>query len=397
MMFGNIILMKTSMSSIKTLIIILCTGAMGSSLARAQTYDIMGFDPTATGPWSDVTNTTLTVPKVPNGSVKLDAEVSSVEYGGFKGISVTPGVNAWILDYPEDRVWDGPADSSFTYWLAHDDTYFYVGVEVKDDVVNSDDPNAAFWKDDAIEILVDALNDRLDNNTDNSNDAYGGHCYVNYQGKFSKWDDDTGTINGQTWSSALAWTYGETGDIFGFGKAVTGGWKVEVRFNKRLFEDPAATNKLANGYRMGFNIGLDDDDKHGPGINGDASRTQDLEIQYFWANRERHKGLTPDVWVQLTADQKTDRAYLDSNYPLAIDSSGRLSHGGSGEIIFAGATQPAKLSLARSGANLQLSWTGSGTLEDSASVSGPWTQSTSQTNPQTLTPSTGAKFYRVRQ
>jgi hypothetical protein len=43
-------------------------------------------------------------------------------------------------------------------WLAHDDDNFYIGVQVKDDVVNSDDPMGSFWNDDATEIQVDALN-----------------------------------------------------------------------------------------------------------------------------------------------------------------------------------------------------------------------------------------------
>lgn len=389
--------MKTINSSTKTLVILISAWTLASNPGQSQTFDILSFDVTATGPWSDVAKTTLTVPKVPNGSIKLDADVSAAEYGGFQAIAVTPGVNAWILDYPDDRAWDGPADSTLSFYLAHDDTYLYVGVDVKDDIVNSDDPPAAFWKDDAIEIVADALNDRIDNNTDSSNDKYGGHCYVNYLGKFSGWDETSNSIIDQRWASEVPWTYGVNGDIFGFGNAVPGGWKMEIRFNKRLFQDPAAGNKLDNGYKMGFNLGIDDDDKHGPGPNGDGSRTQDLEIQYFWANRERHKGLTADAWAQLTSAQKADQAFLDSTYPLAIDSNGRLSHGGTGEIIFAAAAQPAKLNLARSGANLQLSWTGTGSLEESASVTGPWNKSSSQTNPQALTPSGAAKFYRVRQ
>lgn len=47
------------------------------------------------------------------------------------------------------------------------------------------------------------------------------------------------------------------------------------------------------------------------------------------------------------------------------------------------------------GTSVTLSWTGSGTLQEAASVSGPWTASSNQANPQT-TPSTGAaKFYRL--
>ena len=160
------------------------------------------------------------VPKVANGSVNLDGAASSAEYGGFMAVTVTPGTNAWILDFPGDRVWDGPEDSSFAFWLAHDDDNLYVGVQVQDDVVTSDDPNASFWKDDSIEIVVDALLDRFDNNTDNSNDRVGGHSYVNYQGRFSAWDETNNVKVGQTWASAVDWTYGQNGDVFGTGVRV---------------------------------------------------------------------------------------------------------------------------------------------------------------------------------
>ena len=74
----------------------------------------------------------------------------------------------------------------------------------------------------------------------------------------------------------------EDGDVWTVGKEVEGGWHLDMRFSKRLFEDPEAGNKLQDGYVMGFNIGMDDDDKFGPGTNGDGSRSQDLELQYFW-------------------------------------------------------------------------------------------------------------------
>src|SRR5262245_25043322 len=81
----------------------------------SQGFDITTFDPTSTGPWSQPGTTTLVVPKVANGSIQLDGAASSAEYGGFTAVTVTPGVNAWILDYPEDRVWTDEADSSFSY------------------------------------------------------------------------------------------------------------------------------------------------------------------------------------------------------------------------------------------------------------------------------------------
>lgn len=313
-----------------------------SQIGWSQPYDIFLFDTTAAGPWSGLNTSTLMVPKVANNSVQLDSTVSTAEYGGFQGVTVTPGNadgtagNGWLLDFPGDRVWGGPEDSSFTFYLAHDDDYLYVGVEAKDDVINSDDSNSAFWKDDSIEIIVDALNDRLDNNTDSSKDAYGGHNYVNYEGRFSMWDEAANAKGGETWANAVDWKYGATGEVFGAGKSVAGGWTMEVRFKKNLFEDPAAGNKLRNGYIMGFNIGVDDDDKTGLGPNGDQSRSQDLELQYFWANRQRYQGVNAEYLTGLTADERAGQIWRTDpdNYPLIIDSAGRLSHGGTGEIIF---------------------------------------------------------------
>jgi len=49
-----------------------------------------------------------------------------------------------------------------------------------------------------------------------------------------------------------------------------------------------------------------------------------------------------------------------------------------------------------SGGNVTISWTGAGTLEEAASVTGPWINSPNQANPQSV-PASGQKFYRLRQ
>jgi hypothetical protein len=50
-----------------------------------------------------------------------------------------------------------------------------------------------------------------------------------------------------------------------------------------------------------------------------------------------------------------------------------------------------------SGANVVISWDGAGTLQESTSISGPWTDSTSQTNPQNVpSASAAAKYYRLK-
>ena len=308
------------------------------TLAQAQEFDVTTFDPTSTGVWSSPNSTFLMVPKVANDSVNLDGAATSAEYGGFVGVQVSPGNpdgtkgSAWILDFGAPLAWSGVADNSFTFFLSHDDKYLYVGVNTKDDVVNSDDENGQFWRDDAIEMVVDALSDGYDNNTDSSKDEYGGHNYVNYQGRFSGWDDVAGTKNASlTWASGVDWKYGQTGDIFGFGKSVTGGWQMEVRFNKNMFESPAKGNKLANGYIMGLNIGMDDDDGKLP----DAEKGT-LSVQYFWANRSKYKGVDAAYLETLTPEDKNLQVWRadTENHPLGVDSAGRLSHAGAGQVVF---------------------------------------------------------------
>lgn len=308
----------------------------GPSLA--QVFDITTQDPTAEGPWSDVQATTITVPMVPDGAINIDGKPTAGEYGGFSGVTVTPGVNAWLLDWPPDRSWDGEDDSSFTFYLAHDSQFLYVGVDVKDDVVTSDDPNEAFWRDDSIELVVDALNNRYDVNTDQIDSLYGGHSYANFEGRFSAWNEATGEIANTRWSSDAEWTYGspdEDHDISGFGEPSETGWNLEMRFKKSLFEDPVFGNKLEEGYVMGFNIGLDDDDQRGTGPMGNAERTQDLELQYFWANRARPIGWNEDESFFYSEEEIRDRVY-EQDYDLKIDSAGRLTHGGTGEIVLGG-------------------------------------------------------------
>ena len=51
----------------------------------------------------------------------------------------------------------------------------------------------------------------------------------------------------------------------------------------------------------------------------------------------------------------------------------------------------------RVGGQVRIAWTGSGTLQEATSVTGPWTTAPSQTNPQNVTPSGTMKFYRISQ
>jgi hypothetical protein len=59
--------------------------------------------------------------------------------------------------------------------------------------------------------------------------------------------------------------------------------------------------------------------------------------------------------------------------------------------------EEATLTVSKSGGQITLSWTGGGTLQSADKVTGPWSTAASQTNPQNVTTSGTAKFYRVSQ
>lgn len=59
--------------------------------------------------------------------------------------------------------------------------------------------------------------------------------------------------------------------------------------------------------------------------------------------------------------------------------------------------QPLKISIARSGADLVISWTQTGTLQSADTPAGPWSDVSGATNPTILTSPPGSKFYRIKQ
>ncbi|MDA1274912.1 MAG: hypothetical protein O2960_12830 [Verrucomicrobia bacterium] len=62
-----------------------------------------------------------------------------------------------------------------------------------------------------------------------------------------------------------------------------------------------------------------------------------------------------------------------------------------------GGGEPAMLSVARSAGKVTLSWTNSGSLQQADAVTGPWSDAGSQNNPQDVSLTGTARFYRVRQ
>lgn len=306
--------------------------AVSSFISVSYSQDLvekfLNFDATSEGPWSDIANTTLTIPKVANGSVKADANVSAGEYGGKAGVDVIPAQNGWILGFAQAKEWKGTDDNSFTFYTAYDDEFLYIGVNVKDDVVRSNDPNDAFWKDDAIEIIFGNNPGGFDYNTDSVAQEYGGHSYVNFEGRFSEWNETDNLTNLRRFSLAIDWAYGENEEVWGFGQETPGGWTMECRFHRSLIEDPALNNPFEEGNSFIFNIGMDDDDGG------------DLAIQYFWANRVRAIGFNPDSEFidLLTEEELANKDFLNPDssaafWVIGINDNGRLSTSGAGEMI----------------------------------------------------------------
>jgi len=55
------------------------------------------------------------------------------------------------------------------------------------------------------------------------------------------------------------------------------------------------------------------------------------------------------------------------------------------------------MSVTNSGGVVNLSWTSTGTLQQAPAVTGPWTISANQANPQVLVTTNSALFFRLSQ
>jgi hypothetical protein len=102
-------------------------------------------------------------------------------------------------------------------------------------------------------------------------------------------------------------------------------------------------------------------------------------------------GLYP---FRLVFEQGTGGWGLEWFIQSMVDSSYTLVNGSDEIKAFVPSTAP-RLNIARNAANVTVSWTESGTLQQANEIAGPWTDSASQSNPQTFQPQ-GKRFFRIR-
>ncbi len=316
-------------------------------LVSAQTDQILNFDYSADGPWNAEENVNMTAPKVPNGSIQLDGSVSADEYGGFESIDVIPAETAWPLNWPPVREWDGPDDSSFVYYLAHDDDNFYIGVDVKDDVLSQDAAEATqFWQDDAIEVVIIpghiippdtwGINIGVNGTTFD----YGAHTYFTFNEKMRGIEEDGTDLLGQSFQ-ASDWTFGPDGDITSAGSETDEGWMLEVKISKALmqgkevefpwFDQAGEFHQVdLNEDIISFAIGVDDDDAKLPDNTG-------FELQYWMPVKDHLDGFNMDEALTWSSEEIANGEHVDF---YGVTNGSRLDGGSLGKLTLSQEVTP---------------------------------------------------------
>ena len=191
----------------------------------------------------------------------IDGVVNADEYAGAQPAVVDRHTGVYNIPSGDDTWEEG--DSSFTYWVTHDDDAVYVGVEVIDDEIFTDTAEAGSedgqtWVDDSIEIFFDA---------DDSNDA--GRGAEEFEGQYVL------TANG-AWrdNEANNPLFGENDDWFAVTTETDTGYSMEFKVNKSALLDPE------DGDTIGWNVALNDDDGDGRKLQLNWSGRPHSEFTY---------------------------------------------------------------------------------------------------------------------
>jgi hypothetical protein len=111
----------------------------------------------------------------------------------------------------------------------------------------------------------------------------------------------------------------------------------------------------------------------------------------------KSEGNQPNPPVVLSVDNTFDNIMLRCGNGTATAEFSNIILAATGPGIgFAAA--PAMLTMQQlSGKNVQVSWTGTGTLQEAATINGSWTDAANQANPQTLPATNSAIYFRISQ
>jgi hypothetical protein len=132
------------------------------------------------------------------------------------------------------------------------------------------------------------------------------------------------------------------------------------------------------------------------GYLGDPPAVSPLPISYQWQSAASGSltftnipGATSNSWT--TGPQAA--ANDGSQFRVVLTTAGFTTNSPIATLTI---TQLKFISISLSSGQAVIEWSGVGTLEEATNLTGPWSNSTNQANPQTV-PVSGTKFYRLRQ
>ncbi|HEY8893380.1 MAG TPA: sugar-binding protein, partial [Niastella sp.] len=180
---------------------------------------------------------------VSDGSLSASDEISVAVLSAFNGVHGYPaggtitidGVineSAWRLNNSITKNVIGTSNNTVTFGALWDNNNLYIAARVLDNTLNNDSPDP--WNNDALEIYIDANNNKL----------------TTYDGS------DNQFIKG--WNSSSLFSKVAVSGVQHAWAAISGGYAIEISIPwSQLGISPAA------GRQIGFDIGNDDDDNGG--------------------------------------------------------------------------------------------------------------------------------------
>jgi hypothetical protein len=209
-----------------------------SGLSVNTTSGVISGAPTETGSFSVVLSATNA-----SGTGSKTLTLSVTEPAGTAAVYRAPGAitvngtlteSGWNVTRVVNKNTVGTGNNTTTFAVMWDNTNLYVGVRVLDGNLFSDSPDA--WEDDAVEIYIDANNNKL-----TTYDGRDNQIIKNY--------------NKSTVFTKLAIT-----GLQHAWAAVTGGYSVELAIP---WTQLGFSGAPAAGTKLGFDVGYDDDDNGG--------------------------------------------------------------------------------------------------------------------------------------